>query len=125
MIAVAAAVAGKLTESVAAGAKAALSTLVRAVRNRLAADDQARRALAEADAAPADGDRVAALAGHLERLAAEDAGFAEQLRGLWSQTDARLQAHRGGTVNEVSGTVSGHVVQARDIDGGVKFGPTP
>jgi hypothetical protein len=116
IIAVAAEVAGRLTESLAAGAKSAVSGLVRAIRNRLATDDEANRALAEADEAPADDDRLAVLAAQMARLAAQDPEFAEQLRSL------SVHAERGGIVNQQSGTVSGHVVQARDIKGGVRFG---
>jgi hypothetical protein len=124
MIAIAAAVAGKLTESLTTGAKAAMANLVRLVRARVAGDDAARSALADAERAPGDDARIAALATQLERLAGADPEFAGQLRHHWSQTNAHLHAHHGGVVNEVSGSVSGHVVQARDIEGGIKFGPT-
>jgi hypothetical protein len=123
MTEVAVAVAGKLTETLTAGAKAALGNLVQLVKKRFAGDDAAQHALTEAEKAPDDADRVTALANQLERLAAEDPKFAEQLRGLWSQTSVHLHAETGGVVNEVSGSVSGHVVQARDIQGGVSFGP--
>jgi hypothetical protein len=123
MTEVAVAVAGKLTETLTAGAKAALGNLVQLVKKRFTGDDAAQHALTEAEKAPDDADRVTALANQLERLAADDPKFAEQLRGLWSQAGAHLHAETGGVVNEVSGSVSGHVVQARDIQGGVSFGP--
>jgi len=122
MMAVATAVAGKLAETLTAGAKAALGNLVKLVKKRFAGDADAQHAMAEAQKAPDDADRITALARQLERLAAEDPKFAEQLRSIWSQASVQLQAQTGGTVNEVSGSVSGHVVQARDIEGGVSFG---
>jgi hypothetical protein len=122
MTAVAVAVAGKLTETLTTGAKTALGKLVNLVRHKVASDDAAQHALTEAQMAPDDADRVTALAKQLERLAAEDPNFAERLRDLWPQASAQLNAQTGGVVNEVSGSVSGHVVQARDIKGGVSFG---
>jgi hypothetical protein len=121
LVAVAAAVAGKVTESLAPGMRSALGDLIKLVRKRFARDDAAQAALAAAEKAPADDDRVAALAAELERLASAEPKFAEQLRAAWSRIDTTLQAHHGGTINEVSGTVSGHLVQARDISGGVRF----
>jgi len=122
MMAVATAVAGKLTESLTAGAKAALGDLVKLVKKRFAGDADAQDAMDEAQKTPDDADRITALARQLERLAAEDPKFAEQLRSIWPQASVRLRAQTGGVVNEISGSVSGHVVQARDIEGGVSFG---
>jgi len=122
MTAVAVAVAGKLTETLTAAAKTALGNLVNLVKRRFAGDDAAQHALTEAEKAPDDADRVHELAKQLERLAAEDPKFAERLHGLWAQASAGLHAETGGVVNEISGSVSGHVVQARDIQGGVSFG---
>lgn len=126
MIAIAAAVAGKLTESLTAGAKVALGGLVKLVRHRFAKDDAARAALADAEREPGNDERIAALAAQLERLTREDDRFAEQLRKLWPQTGVQLHAHHGGVVNEVSGgTVTGTVIQAHRIEGGIKFGTAP
>ena len=123
MTAVAAAVAGKLTETLTAGAKIALGKLVNLVKQRFAGDDAAQHALTEAEKAPDNADQVTELAKQIERLAAEDPKFAEQLRDAWSQTSVQLHAETGGIVNEVSGNAAGHLVQARDIEGGVSFGP--
>jgi len=125
MIAIAAAVAGKVTESLTAGAKAALGGLVKLIRQRFGTDDAAQAALADAERTPGDDKRIAALAAQLERLTREDHRFAEQLQRLWPQTGARLQAQHGGVVNEVSGTVTGNVIQAHQIEGGIKFGSAP
>jgi hypothetical protein len=40
---------------------------------------------------------------------------------VWREMTVAQQADRGGVVNQVSGNVSGKVVQARDIEGGVSF----
>lgn len=122
LVAVAAAVAGKITEAAAAGAKTALGNLIKLVRTRLARDDAAQAALAEAEQVPNDASRVTSLAAELGRLVKEDTKFAAQLRSTWSEARVYLQAQQDGTINQVSGAVSGHVVQARDIDGGVSFG---
>ncbi len=41
----------------------------------------------------------------------------EELRRTWQH----VSASRGGVVNQVTGNVSGKVVQARDIKGGISF----
>jgi hypothetical protein len=125
MTAVAAAVAGKLTESLTVSAKTALANLVKLVRKRFTTDATAQQALTAAEQAPDDTDRITALASQLQRLAAADPEFAKQLRTLWSEAGTHLHAETGGVVNEVSGNVAGHVVQARDVQGGISFGTAP
>jgi hypothetical protein len=122
MTAVAAAVAGKLTESLTVSAKTALANLVKLVRKRFTTDATAQQALTAAEQAPDDTDRITALASQLQRLAAADPEFAARLRDGWSRTEAHLHASSGGVINQVSGNVAGNVVQARDIEGGISFG---
>jgi hypothetical protein len=60
---------------------------------------------------------VGDLAAHLAAEEAEDPAFGEELRRTWQH----VSASRGGVVNQVTGNVSGKVVQARDIKGGISF----
>jgi sialic acid synthase SpsE len=66
-----------------------------------------------------------ALAAALQQAADADPAFAAQLHALWPQAQSELHAEGNATINKISGTVSGHVLQARDIQGGVTFGPAP
>lgn len=38
-----------------------------------------------------------------------------QVRALWPELRAELSAGDGGTVNSNTGTVGGHLIQARDL----------
>ncbi|HEX7660402.1 MAG TPA: hypothetical protein VF444_13080 [Pseudonocardiaceae bacterium] len=91
-------------------------------RGRTAKQDTA--ALEAARGAAADSPQVEALATVLTRAAAEDPEFAEGLRVQWQLVAQQVSqdAETGGVTNSISGTVTGNVVQARDIDGGIHFG---
>jgi len=80
--------------------------------------------LEEAQAHPADQAAVERLALTLERAAAVDAEFAARVRDLWPRARVELAARDGGVVNASSGTVGGHLVQARDlhVQGGLNLG---
>jgi flavin-binding protein dodecin len=84
-------------------------------------------ALTAAQQHPDDQTRISNLEQALERQAKRDPAFAEQLRSLWEQADTELHIdiEHGGTVNQISGTVNGQVIQARDIQGGITFGYSP
>jgi hypothetical protein len=62
---------------------------------------------------------VQALAERLAQVEAVEPEFAEQLRSAWTQVDQH--ADHGGVVNQITGNVTGKVVQARDISGGVSL----
>lgn len=117
-IGIASALAGKAAEAFLSGGSSALAGLYRFVRDRFASDRKASRALQRAQDDPQDA-RVQLLAEELQRLAADDPAFAEQLDELWEQASTELHAETGGVVNNVSGTVSGNVVQARDVHGDI------
>lgn len=125
MMAVATALAGKVATALAAGGGTALSSLVRLVKEKFSHSPQARAALDAAQEQPEDQSHTSALRDALAQAAAADPTFAEQLHTLWRQASTELSASHGGVVNQVTGTVSGHVVQARDIQGGVSFGDVP
>ena len=124
MVSVASALATKTADLAAEGVRSAMGALMRLVRNRFAGDKEAAAALDAAQAAPQDLAAVQELARVLERAGASDAGFGAQVRALWLELRAELSARDGGTVNSNTGTVGGHLIQARDlhVEGGLLLG---
>ncbi|ALG09651.1 hypothetical protein [Kibdelosporangium phytohabitans] len=86
------------------------------VRSRIIGHERALAALDAAEGKSADSPEVRVLAAELERI--HDVPFQTELRARW---DSIQHATRSGTVNEISGTVYGKVVQARDIHGDLSF----
>jgi hypothetical protein len=125
MMAVATALAGKVATALASGGGTALASLMRLVRKRFSGEPAAQAALESAQEQPEDQSRTETLRDALEQAATADPQFAEQLRGLWREASAELNASHGGVINQVSATVSGHVIQARDIQGGISLGDSP
>jgi hypothetical protein len=121
---VAAAVAGKAAELAVQGGREGCAALVRLIRDRLGRDKDAAAALAEADQSPQDNAAVAGLTSALERLTLQDAVFAARLRELWPRAEAELSASHGAVANSATGSVGGHLMQARDVrvEGGLRFG---
>jgi hypothetical protein len=101
-----------LVEIAAALAAKASDSLYDLVRNAFKGRKKAVQALDAADGAAPDSPQVVALARELELAETRDQRFAERLRAEWS----------GGVVNRITGTVTGNVVQARDIHGDITFG---
>lgn len=123
MVAVATAVATKTAEGLTEAGRAAFGKLVRLVRSRLAAEPDGARALESADRDPGGEREVERLAAALSAVAERDPAFAAEVARLWSQArDGVVAATHGGIVNQMSGTVGGAVVQARDVSGGITFG---
>jgi hypothetical protein len=100
-----------LVEIAAALAAKASDSLYDLVRNAFKGRKKAIQALDAADGAAPDSPLLVALARELELAETSDQRFAEQLRAEWS-----------GVVNRITGTVTGNVVQARDIHGDITFG---
>jgi hypothetical protein len=71
---------------------------------------------AAADAAPESAE-VQALSEELATAVRSDPRFGNELRSLWQS----VTAETGGIVNQSTGTISGKVVQARDVAGGVSI----
>jgi hypothetical protein len=124
MMSVASAVAGKAAEAAAGGAKTALAALVRLIRGRVAGSDADAAVFDTALTRPDDPAVLEELALVLERLATRDAAFGAQLRALWPTVQADLSARDSGVVNTSTGTVCGHLIQARDlhIQGSLQLG---
>jgi hypothetical protein len=123
--AAATALATKAADTVVEGVRSAWSALVRLVCTRFAGDPTAQTALDAASAEPTDTEKIEALTDELARAERADPEFGQQLRRLWEQAAMEVRAESGGVVNQISGSVGGHAVQARDIAGGVSFGQPP
>nr|WP_155998582.1 hypothetical protein [Streptomonospora sp. PA3] len=115
MIAIAAAVAGKAVEPLTENAAAALRGLRKAVLARFRAEPEAREALESAQIDYEDAEAVEVLAEHLDSAASSD----PEIRRLTEELRPHFDASEGGVVNSIQGDVSGNVVQARDIHGGI------
>ncbi|MGI5215851.1 hypothetical protein [Plantactinospora sp. CA-290183] len=126
IVAVAAALATKVAEGMSEGGRAAFAALSRLVRRKLRGDPDAERTLDDALAHSDDQVRAGRLAVLLADVAARDPGFAEELGELWREVRDERVAVVGAdnVVNQVTGAVTGTVVQARDVTGGISFGPT-
>ena len=114
MLAVATTVAGKAAEEAFRSGQHALAALVRLVRERLGGqpvDD----APAHGGVAPKRSEAVPELAARLERAAAADPAFAARLHALWGEVRRESPQVGVEVVNSNSGTVGGHLVQARDL----------
>ena len=94
-----------------------VTSLYDLVKRKFAGHQDATAALEAAEHAGPDSPEVATLATRLAAAEAEDPTFGRELRDTWE----RVSADRGAVVNQISGNVSGKVVQARDIEGGISF----
>jgi flagellar motility protein MotE (MotC chaperone) len=118
-------IASKAADAVVAGGQNACATLVKLVRERFSRDKAATAVLETASGNPENEEAVADLAATLERLARADADFEARLKELWPTAEAELSASEGGVVNSATGSVGGHLMQARDVrieSGGLHFG---
>ncbi|SDC52574.1 hypothetical protein [Actinokineospora iranica] len=91
------------------------------VKTKFAKRAEAAAALEAAEGAAPDSAEVAALADELARAEKADPAFHTELRSEWAKVAVHQQAEHGGVVNQITGNVSGKVLQARDIQGGVTF----
>jgi hypothetical protein len=104
------------------GGRAAFAELIGLVRRRFQGRESAQAVLTEAETESVDDTRVQALRDELARATADDPVFDEELRRHWMDLEPHLTADAGGVVNNLSGSVGGNVVQARDVQGGISFG---
>lgn len=99
----------------------AVGRLLSALRTKFHSDPVARRRLAvaaEASATPAAAERLASL---LRERAAGDNEFAAWLSSLWGEVRLDMQTDESRTVNVVSGTTHGPVIQAGKIIGDINL----
>lgn len=111
-----------LVEIAAALAAKTAESLYDLVRKKFAGRKKALDTLAAADGAAPGSAQVAALAAELDVAEAYDQGFAERLRAEWAAVLNQAAPSGGSVVNQISGTVTGNVIQARDIQGDITFG---
>jgi hypothetical protein len=97
------------------------SALYDVVKKKFTGSPEATASLADAQDGAPNSPQVHALANQLARAESSDPKFAADLRAVWDQVSAQQQTSNGGVANQVSGTISGKVIQARDIQGGVIF----
>ncbi|RSM77979.1 hypothetical protein DL991_18690 [Amycolatopsis sp. WAC 01375] len=109
-----------LVSIAAAAAGRAITGLYQLIKKQFEDDSVATAVLEAAEGAAEDSAEVQDLSVALGQAEAADPDFGERIRGLW-QTEVAQQADNGGVTNQVSGTVHGNVVQARDISGGISF----
>ncbi|MFB9904964.1 hypothetical protein [Allokutzneria oryzae] len=100
-------------------ATTALGGLYRYVKEQFS--PEAQQVLEAAVEAPDDTERVEELGRELERAEQADPEFGRRLREQYEQADVEIHADNGSVVNQISGTVTGKVVQARDITGNISF----
>ncbi|KFZ76992.1 hypothetical protein ED92_38425 [Amycolatopsis sp. MJM2582] len=91
------------------------------VKKKFSEDPEATAALEAAEGAAEDSAEVENLRDRLAVAEADDPDFAQRLRSEWEKIGNVHQAETGGVVNTVTGDVSGKVVQARDVQGGISF----
>ncbi|WFE67276.1 hypothetical protein [Micromonospora sp. WMMD714] len=116
--AVAVALSTRAVEGLTDAAREALASVMRLVRRKAAEHRALRTALAAEPASGGGDDRAVAVRRALADAADHDPDFDQELRRRWAtfhQTTVRADA----VTNTVSGQVTGPVVQARDISGGV------
>jgi len=91
------------------------------VRERFKNHRRALEKLKSVDGTAKDSPEVITLAQELEATAALDKAFGTELQARWAALQSGT-ASDGGVVNLNTGTVSGNLIQARDIHGGITFG---
>ncbi|HEX4721381.1 MAG TPA: hypothetical protein VH333_02625 [Pseudonocardiaceae bacterium] len=92
------------------------------VKSTFSRHPKAAAALARAVDEPPDSTPALALAERLAQVEAAEPEFGKQLRDEWAKVTTTMQtADHGGVTNSITGTVSGTVIQARDIHGGVSL----
>ncbi|WP_067683896.1 hypothetical protein [Nocardia miyunensis] len=109
-----------IANSLAGKATGALYDLV---RTKFAASRHDTAALEAAAGADEGDQQISRLAEALDRAETDDAEFKSRLRTQWAQISISGPGRSGdgAVANDISGTVSGNAVQARDIQGDIRF----
>ncbi|MBC9005203.1 MULTISPECIES: hypothetical protein [Micromonospora] len=109
------------TTELAQGGRLAVSALIDFLRERFRREPGAREAI-EAVLHQPSSDAARLLAELLHRETLRDPAFGAEFHTRWEQASKAVAASLGGVANSISGDVSGPVVQARDVHGGIFFG---
>ena len=104
----------------------AATNLYDLVKSRFAKHPEAAAALEAAtaiDAPTEESPQVVELARALDRVERNDPEFGPLLRAEWAKTEGAINRgdQRGKVNNQLSGTISGKVMQAGDIKGNIRF----
>jgi hypothetical protein len=99
----------------------AVASVYDAVRRKFAQTSDAAAVLDAAEDAASDSPEVQALSEQLAKAEDSDPEFGAELRALWRRESVKQRADRGGVTNQISGSIGGKVVQARDVQGGISF----
>jgi hypothetical protein len=117
------AIASGAGRSLAAEGMEALRRLIAALRDKFRSEPQSRGTLEIAIEAPDDPAASQNLAALLRERCLQDEDFREWLGRLWAPIGRDLAVDESRSANVISGNVEGHVVQARDVQGGIRIGP--
>ncbi|MCZ7437722.1 hypothetical protein O7598_15045 [Micromonospora sp. WMMC241] len=124
MLAAATTLVGWTTTNLAEGARSAVNGLTEFLRRRFRGEASTRE-LVDAALDRSSPDSVRRFAVLLDQEMLRDPGFEAELRARFERVQVVVTAHQGDVTNLVSGDVSGSVVQARDVRGGISFGNGP
>lgn len=109
------------TTELTAGARSAVTGLTGFLRQRFRQEAAAQETVELALRQPTP-DTVHRLAALLEQEALRNPAFGAEFRARFARAEAIVTDNAGNVTNAVSGDVSGSVVQARDVHGGISFG---
>ncbi|WP_433532211.1 hypothetical protein ACQPYA_09330 [Micromonospora sp. CA-263727] len=109
------------TTNLAESARSAVVDLTKILRHRFRHDRSSQETVEAALSKP-DPDTARRLAVLLEREARRDPTFDNQFRTRLTHIQAIIAASPDHVTNTVSGDISGSMVQAHDIHGGISFG---
>ncbi|MEH0934026.1 hypothetical protein [Micromonospora psammae] len=109
------------TTELAQEARSAVAGLTEFLRHRFR-NEQAAQQTVEVALRHPTADMVQRLAALLEQETLRDPAFDAELRERFAKVEAIMAANQGNVTNTVSGDVSGSMVQARDVHGGISFG---
>ncbi|GAA3770984.1 hypothetical protein GCM10022225_67630 [Plantactinospora mayteni] len=123
MVTAVAALVSWATTELAEGGRSAAQSLISYVRERFRNRPDERAVVDAALCQPSTPVTASRLADLLEQESAADPVFGEEFRSHWTRVHAALIAAQGGVLNSVWGDVSGTVVQARDVRGGINPRP--
>ncbi|MEV6622519.1 hypothetical protein AB0M83_40455 [Amycolatopsis sp. NPDC051106] len=105
----------------AALASRSVISLYKLVKKKFSDDPEATAVLEAAEGVAEDTPAIKKLRDKISEAQSKDPEFAKELHNEWERVRVENQAETGGVVNSVTGSVSGNVVQAREIQGGISF----
>jgi hypothetical protein len=94
------------------------------VRARLTKSTAAATAIERASAHPDDENQVRLVTHYLTQALTQDPGFHQQLEEMIQELGLRADIDKSNSQNINLGSVGGHLVQVRDIHGGLQIGST-